>query len=280
VIPLLRIVDSMNLSRITRLLTLLRHLQAGRGHNANSLAQACGASRRTIFRDLETLRAAGIPIEFDDELERYHIPTTFLLPPTNFSGEEALAVIVLCHELGTLGRIPYYEAARRAALKLESSLPASLRDQMRSLARAIRIRVGQVSPFPGQKDIYQQFIDAASRRRSLRIRYQSLSEWKEIRTKLCPYQVMFSRQSWYVIGRSSYHRATHTFSVGRVTQVEVLNDTFKIPRGFSIERYLRNAWHLDPESGPDWRVTVRFQKKVATNVAEVEWHTSASTRLD
>ena len=90
---------------------------------------------------------------------------------------------------------------------------------------------------------------------------------------------MFSRQSWYVIGRSSFHRTTHTFSVGRVTQLEVLNDTFKIPRGFSIERYLRNAWHLIPERGPDRHVVVRFQKKVATNVAEVEWHASQRTKF-
>ena len=134
----------MNLTRITRLLTLLRLLQSGRGHNARSLAQECGVSRRTIFRDLEALRLAGIPLEFDEEFERYHIATTFLLPPTNFSSEEALAVIALCYELGASGQLPYYEAARSAALKLESSLPASLRDSLRSLTQAIRINLGQV----------------------------------------------------------------------------------------------------------------------------------------
>ena len=32
--------------------------------------------------------------------------------------------------------------------------------------------------------------------------------------------------------------------------LEPLDDTFEIPRGFSIDRYLRNAWHLIPEPGP------------------------------
>ncbi len=173
----------------------------------------------------------------------------------------------------------YLYECGKCGTKLESSLPASLRDQMRWLSRAIRIRVGQVSPFPDQKEIYRQLVDAASQRRAVRIHYQSLSEQKEIHTKLSPYQVMFSRQSWYVIGRSSFHRTTHTFSVGRVTQLEVLNDTFKIPRGFSIERYLRNAWHLIPERGPDRHVVVRFQKKVATNVAEVAWYASQRTEF-
>jgi len=46
----------------------------------------------------------------------------------------------------------------------------------------------------------------------------------------------------------------------------------KFPRNFSLDRYLGNAWHLIPESGPDQVIQVRFSKKVARNVAEVNWH--------
>ena len=80
----------MNLSRIVRLLKLIGLLQAGRGFNTEALAQACGVSRRTIFRDLDTLRQAGVPLVYDDENQHYHIPGTYFLPPTNFTPEEAL----------------------------------------------------------------------------------------------------------------------------------------------------------------------------------------------
>lgn len=33
-----------------------------------------------------------------------------------------------------------------------------------------------------------------------------------------------------------------------------------------------NAWHLIPEPGSDHQVTVRFERLVARNVAEVVWH--------
>jgi proteasome accessory factor B len=75
-----------------------------------------------------------------------------------------------------------------------------------------------------------------------------------------------------VIGRSSIHRETRTFHVGRIRQLEPLEESFRVPRGFSIERYLRNAWHLIPEPGPDQEVRIRFQPLVAQNVAEVNWH--------
>ncbi|MGW8257605.1 MAG: helix-turn-helix transcriptional regulator, partial [Thermoguttaceae bacterium] len=87
-----------------------------------------------------------------------------------------------------------------------------------------------------------------------------------------PYQLFFSRRSWYVAGRSSLHRATRTFNIGRITEIELLEDAYKIPRGFSLERFLRNAWHLIPEPGPDQNVVIRFGKMVAQNVAEVNWH--------
>ncbi len=54
--------------------------------------------------------------------------------------------------------------------------------------------------------------------------------------------------------------------------LESLDDPFQVPRGFSIERYLRNAWHMIPEKGHDRDVVVRFTKLVAQNVAEVNWH--------
>ena len=123
-----------------------------------------------------------------------------------------------------------------------------------------------------QKPVYEQLLEAIADRRSVRIRYDSLAEEKGIVTRLSPYRLLFSRRSWYVVGRSSLHRATRTFNLGRILQMEPLDDHYQIPRGFSIDRYLRNAWHLIPEQGRDREVVVRFSKLVAQNVAEVDWH--------
>ena len=74
-----------------------------------------------------------------------------------------------------------------------------------------------------------------------------------------------------MIGRSTLHRNVRTFNVGRILDLEPLDDPFDVPRGFSVERYLRNAWHLIPEPGPDQEICVRFGPRVAQNVAEVTW---------
>jgi predicted DNA-binding transcriptional regulator YafY len=262
----------MKLLRIHRLLKLIGLLQAGKGWNVDGLAIECGVSRRTLFRDLDLLRQSGVPLKFDAERQHYHLAGTCLLPPTNFKPEEALALIVLCHELGNGAGLPFLESARSAAIKLESTLPGKLREELQGLAEAVEIQPPPRNPLQGQRPVYDQLLVAIAARRSVRIRYESLTEWRSIQTRLNPYRLLFSRRSWYVIGRSSLHRATRTFNVGRIRELAPLEDGYQVPRGFSIDRYLRNAWLLIPERGPDQQVLVRFNKMVAQNVAEVVWH--------
>jgi predicted DNA-binding transcriptional regulator YafY len=226
----------------------------------------------TIFRDLDALRQSGIPLAFDERQQHYCIPGSCLLPPTNFTPEEALSLIVLCHELGNGGGLPFLSPARSAAVKLESSLPTRLRERLRDVVSTIRIQTPPINPLTGRKPIYDQLLDAIVSRRNVRISYDSLQEQKRIVTRLSPYRMFFSRRSWYVVGRSSLHRAKRTFHLGRILDIKTLDDRFQVPRGFSIERYLGNAWHMIPEKGRDSEVLVRFSKLVAQNVAEVNWH--------
>ncbi len=261
----------MNLTRISRLIQLLGLLHSAKGQNAGQLADAAGVSRRTIFRDLEVLRNAGVPLLFDDDNNVYRIPGTYYLPPTNFTTEEALAMIVLCHELGTNSRLPFYQAARNAALKLEASLPGRIREQLQEISSAVQITTGPGNPLDGQLPVYQQLLSAIASRRPVQIEYDSFSDQQVICLKLSPYRMLFSRRSWYVIGRSALHREVRTFNVGRIRTLELLRDHYSIPRGFSIQSYLGNAWHLIP-SGADVDVVIRFSPMVARNAGEVIWH--------
>jgi proteasome accessory factor B len=262
----------MNLSRIRRLLQLIHLLQAGRQYNTESLALACSVSRRTVFRDLETLRSAGLPVLYDENVQRYHLPANYLLPAASLSPEEALSLIVLCHDLSAELPAPFFKPLRSAALKLESLLPARLREQVRELGQAVEVRTGPSNKLHGQESVYDLLVNAIAQQRAVRIDYHSLAEQTDLCTRLSPYRLLFSQRSWYVIGRSSVHRGVRTFNVGRILNLVPLNDAYETPRGFSIDRYLRNAWHLIPEPGPDHEVVVRFGPKVAQNVAEVGWH--------
>jgi len=215
-----------------------------------------------------------VPVLLDRETGNYYLSgRTGLLKPVDFSPEEALSLIVLTSEIANSQGVPFLSPARSAVLKIQSILPAALRDEVGELTGAIRIRF---EPSYDQLDdkapMYERFIQAMNDRSAVRISYQSPAESELIGTKLQPYRLLFSRRSWYVIGRSSVHAAVRTFHLGRVIELTQLDETYEIPRSFTIERYLRNAWHIIPEEGADQQVVVRFSPMVAQNVAEVNWH--------
>jgi proteasome accessory factor B len=210
---------------------------------------------------------------FDEARQTYCIPGQYFLPPTNFTTDEALAVILLCHELGTDQRLPFCSAAVSAAAKLENQLPQRLVEYLRSVASSVRIKLDATTALAGQQAAYELFLTAIADRHPVRITYESLHEKQQIETKLQPYRLLFNQHSWYVIGRSSVHREVRTFNLARVRQWDLLRDeTFQSPKNFSLDRYLGNAWRLIPEPGDDYAVQLRFRPRVARNVAEVMWH--------
>lgn len=232
-----------------------------------------------MFRDLDVLREVGVPLHFDFDQQTYRINGSYYLPPTNFTPEEALSVLVLCRQFGDAAGLPFYGPARSAALKLESALPARLREHVREIADSVQIRLRQTNRLDDSEPAYRAALEALQRRQALRIRYDSFAEARILSTKLHPYRMLFHRRSWYLIGRSSLHKAVRTFNVGRILGAELLDETFRVPRRFDVERYLRNAWSLIPERGPDVEVVVRFSPLVARNVAEVLWHRTQQTRF-
>ncbi len=262
----------MNIKRITRLIKLLQTLQGGDGQDADRIARACGISRRTVFRDLATLREAGVPLEFDPEKLQYSIAAGYFLPPTNFTSDEALSLIALANQVGADERLPFFRPARAAALKLERGLPAAQRQRLRRVARSIRVRLVASTQLDGREAAYQQLLEAIASRRVVRMTYDSLTEWAVVHTKLRPYEMLFNRHTWYVIGRSSFHAEVRIFNLARISSLELTNEKYSKPRGFNVDRYLGNAWNLMAQRGGDTQVVVRFAELVAKNVSEVRWH--------
>jgi predicted DNA-binding transcriptional regulator YafY len=257
-------------SRVPRLLKLVGLLQGGKGHNANSLAAELGVGRRSVFRYLDVLREAGVPVEFNEARGHYSIPETYFLAPTSLSPDEALRALVLCHELG--GDLPYYGPAREAAVKLANSLPEDVRDYLRNVTGAVKVRLGSGVQNHQEEDVYHALVDALAKRRRVHIRYQSLTPDEPLTVSLAPYRLLFSRHSWYVIGHVAEHDDIRTFHLGRIGEINPTDDAYSIPRGFDLDRFLGNAWSLMREPGPDQDVHLRFSPMVARNVAAVKWH--------
>ncbi|WP_166831353.1 helix-turn-helix transcriptional regulator [Thalassoroseus pseudoceratinae] len=259
--------------RLLRLLRIVRLLQSGRPYTSTELAKESDVSQRTIFRDLQLLQRAGIVYSRDESDTGYVLQDATLLPSTDFTLAETLALLVLCNQLGdTTKGIPFQRDARSAALKLLSSLPGELRDELSELTQSISIDLGPHNTLHHAHAAYDALTMAISDGRKIHLHYGSLSSEGDIETTLSPYHLLFKNRSWYVVGYSQLHDETRIFNVGRIQKWELLAESFECPASFKIERFLGNAWALIPERGRRTRVVLRFQPMVAKNVAEVRWH--------
>jgi predicted DNA-binding transcriptional regulator YafY len=262
-------------SKIRRLLQLIELLQSGRTYNTRELAELSGISRRQVFRDLKALQDSGIPLLFDAQRQGYWLTGSTYLPPTDFTLDETLSLLILAHNLGRAeAGVPFQSAAQSASAKLLGNLPGRLRGHVGELAAAVDVRLDSHHPHRTDHSAYEQLLRAIRTRTRVRIVYDSLFEQAELNTLLSPYRLFFRRRAWYVVGRSSVHRGVRMFHLGRIRTLEAMSETFQIPARFSLDRYLGNAWHLVRGPERDVRVMIRFQPKVAHNVAEVTWHKS------
>ena len=269
----------MHISRLHRVLKLLTLLQTGRPYNAAQLAEECGVSRRTIYRDLNTVEQAGIPVFYDRDSGRYQVHETALMPAINLRLDEALALVLLASELGRSDGLPLFEPARDAAAKIEASLPVGTRAMIERLARTTVIRPGPTARHRGLRDTPRLVQNAIRRCQPLKAVYISFHDEGQIRTCLEPYWLMFNERAWYVIGRSSKHRGVRTFKLGRFKRLEPADGRFQRPKGLALEKHLGNAWRMI-RGDQAYQVHLKFSPLVSPNVAEVNWHRTQQVAWD
>ena len=252
---------------------MLTVLQSGQAYSADGLADIVGVSRRTVFRDLKALAAAGVPYQFHQSTGGYAIDPAFFLPPIDLNLREALSLLLLVHKSRTHLPVPFKNAALLAGLKIENSLPKKILGYCSATLANISVKPDSQAPLDSLDSIFGRLQEAIHRSRKTEIQYQSLFENKIITTVIEPYHLMYGNRAWYIIGFSGLHNSMRTFKLNRIRDIALLGKSFIRNKNFSLQEYLGIAWSIIPE-GRIYNVRLRFTPKVAQNVSEVHWHST------
>jgi len=108
--------------RADRLMALIQHLRDGALHKAADLAAATDVSLRTIYRDMDTLAASGVPIEGERGIG-YRVTAAITLPPLNLTMTEVEALHIGLLAVGQNGDTELSNAARTLSAKLDAVMP-------------------------------------------------------------------------------------------------------------------------------------------------------------
>lgn len=237
--------------RADRLLSILLLLQARGRMSAGSLADRLEVSRRTIYRDLEALSTAGVPVVVGPGPRG----GASLMPGyrTDLTGLTAAEVETLLGLASTsvarhLGLRSALESASRK-LAASSSGGAGLRIQERVLVDAERWWDGTAAP-PHLGRIQ----DAVFTDHRLLLRYRS-GEQRVVEREVEPYGLVLKAGVWYLLaGRGGERR---TYRISRVEGAEILDASFERPAGFDLEAAWGEAVRGFRDRGSPLTVRVR-----------------------
>lgn len=217
----------------SRLLSILLRLQTQGRVAAPALARALEVSVRTIYRDIDALSAAGVPVYAERGRQGgftlrdgYRTQLTGLDRPE----AEALFLAGAPYAAAQLGLGPALEGTR---LKLMAALPEAARKDAQRVAS--RFHLDPVGWFqaPDEQRLLPELAAAVWSGRMLQMHYDS---WKgEVHRRVSPLGLVLKAGLWYLVAAAG--EQARTYRVGSILSLEVEPTVGTVPPGFELQRH-------------------------------------------
>jgi predicted DNA-binding transcriptional regulator YafY len=221
----------------SRLLAILLRLNVRGRVSAQQLADELEVSLRTIYRDIEALGAAGIPVYATrGRSGGFQLLDGYRTKLTGISPDEADALF-LAGLPGAAADLGLGSVLAATQLKLLAALPPELRE------RAGRIRDRFHLDAPGwlrQADAPPHLTtvaDAVWSQRRVEVRYERANR-VVVERVLEPLGLVLKAGTWYLVASvPDDDRGPRTYRVSRVRAAAVLDQGFERPEGFNLEQH-------------------------------------------
>jgi predicted DNA-binding transcriptional regulator YafY len=219
--------------RASRLVSILLLLQARGRLTANQLADELEVSVRTIYRDVESLHAAGIPL-YGDAGHRggYQLLDGYRTRLTGLSADEARA-LTLSGLPGPAAELGLGSMLAAAQLKIRAALPPALAEQVGQVQSRFHLDVSGWYATTDDVPFLPAVAGAVWRGQALRVRYRRWKAPTDVDRRLEPYGLVLKAGRWYLVAGPR----PRTYRVDQILDLTELTDGFVIPETFDLAGY-------------------------------------------
>jgi len=260
--------------RADRLLSLLMLLQARGRLTAGQLAGELEVSERTIYRDIDALSAAGVPVYSDRGRDGgYALLDSYRTTLTGLTEDEVRALFMLSipAPLQDLGVSRELKAAMR---KLSAALPDARRDDEARVRQ--RFHLDSTWWFQGDEPAphLQTVHDAVWQDRKLYVAYRlQFGQTIDVEQVVEPYGLVAKASVWFLVyahqGRVLARRISH------LLEARILDESFQRPADFSLAAFWETWCRGFETARPAYPVQVRVAPHLAPDLA---WYLGAGMR--
>lgn len=214
--------------KVDRLVSIIMILLDKERIGAQELADMFEVSRRTIYRDIDAINMAGIPVRATSGVGGgFEIMEKYKVDNKVFSTDDLSALLM---GLSSLSGMMRGDELKHALAKVKSFIPA---DKVKD----IELKVNQIqidlSPWMGNRSVtlYLEIIKTALQEsRLISFAYADRHGTKTIRT-VEPYQLVLKSSHWYFQGYCLTREDYRLFKLSRISDLQMKEKTF-IPRDY------------------------------------------------
>jgi predicted DNA-binding transcriptional regulator YafY len=223
--------------RASRLLSLLLLLQTRGRMTAQQLADELEVSVRTIYRDVEALSTAGVPLCGDaGHAGGYQLLGGYRTRLTGLTAAEA-ETLFLSGLPGPAAELGLGTVLAAATLKLRAALPASLRENADRISERFYLDAPGWYRRPEDVPLLPLVASAVWDRQVIVVTYSRWKEPTEVSRRLEPHGLVLKAGTWYVAARCD--GAMRTYRVDQIVAATPCDEHFTAEPGFDLEAY----WH-------------------------------------
>ena len=223
--------------RASRLLSVLLSLQARGRLTASEMAEELEVSERTIYRDIDELSAAGIPVVADrGRSGGFRLTEGFRTQLTGLTESEA-ETLFLAGLPGPVADLGLAELMAVARTKLMAALPAGAR--VERIAERFHLDVAGWFRATDAVALLPVIAGAVWNARYLRFRYGQADE-SNVR-KVGPVGLVLKAGIWYLVAEKGH--SFRTYRVGRISEVQALDEPYTRPPKFDLAAWWARSSH-------------------------------------
>lgn len=219
----------------SRLVSILLLLQTRGRMTAAQLAEALEVSVRTVYRDVEALSAAGVPLYGDaGHAGGYRLIDGYRTRLTGLTTDEAEALF-LAGAPGPAAELGLGPLLAAAQLKVRAALPAELREHADRISGRFHLDAPGWYADADETPFLHTVADAVWHNRVLYAIYRRWREPTDVERRLEPYGLVLKAGRWYVVAGPG----PRTFRVDQILELttSASDEEFTRPEGFDLAAY-------------------------------------------
>ncbi|WP_438447170.1 helix-turn-helix transcriptional regulator [Gorillibacterium sp. sgz5001074] len=229
------------MNKTDRMLAIVLELQKRNNRRAEDLAATFETSVRTIYRDMQALSEAGVPV-VGSPGKGYSLMEGYFLPPVSFTPGESVALVIGTEFIEQRFDSDYAVHAGRARDKITAVLPPAVREEAERVRSAMKLRTegtpaGSGSAGDTMKLLRRAILDSRKVAFNYRKRYPDEEEAPELRRTVSPYGLVLVNGAWILVADCGLRKEIRHFRLSRMSEPELLEETFRRPPDFDLTRY-------------------------------------------